>query len=288
MNSLFASGLRGSNVAAVKRPPPPQKPQGLLASAKAQSRSAAAAKPRTPPPPPSGLIIRVPAREPVTFHDKPDPLLAAVRYVQKSWRGRKTRRLLTMFPSMKALKEKFVDAEALSAGAANHPMYSNAALKARQLLQHDAHVNAALTYAWRAVAWQRGRAEAVRKPQYLVMMRKLYLALKEDAEDLDPSDCHRSSAVDWERDSQGDGELDEAEFKSAWFQLCDVYTDGLDADEYASWIYGVANAITKPAGGGGGAERRHRQRRAALGRRRRRRQQRRRLVALGLARADPL
>ena len=189
-----------------------------------------------------------PQRPIIVFSSLPDPVQAAASYVQKKWRSRKTRKLLAMFPSMRQLESMYIDEAALAAGAGDNPLYSSRALKTRELIYHTPEVQAGLTFAWRAVAYRKGELALVKREDYLVMMRKLYLALKDDAE-LDPSDCFDSASEDWEADAKNQQTLGEEEFKRCWFQLADVYTESLHASDYADWLRDTVCSITKPAQG---------------------------------------
>ena len=98
----------------------------------------------------------------------------AATVVQQCWRNRKVRRLLALFPSMKVLKDQFIDEDARAAGADDNPLYSGAALKARELCYHHPEVVSALSFAWRAIAYRKGKATPlISRGDYLVMMRKL-------------------------------------------------------------------------------------------------------------------
>ena len=81
---------------------------------------------------------------------------------------------------------------------------------------------------------------------FLVMMRKLYLALKQDAE-LDPADCSACALKDWGAAAGRRASLSKEDLKSLWFQLADEHADGvLEPGGCASWITDVVAAITKP------------------------------------------
>ena len=53
----------------------------------------------------------------------------------------------------------------------------------------------------------------------------------------------------WLADSEGADELNEKQLKDCWFQLADVHTESIDADEYAEWVRDVINTITTMANG---------------------------------------
>ena len=86
------------------------------------------------------------------------------------------------------------------------------------------------------------------KADYATMSRKLYLVIKEREfdYDIDPNDSLESLEADWYDDAQGKAELTEAAFHRCVFQLVDMHIDALGAEEYASWIHGIVDAITRP------------------------------------------
>ena len=57
-----------------------------------------------------------------------------------------------------------------------------------------------------------------------------------DTELIDPNECLRTMDVDWESDSGGKAALEREDFHRCVFQLCDVQTTGVSAEEYAEWI----------------------------------------------------
>ena len=122
--------------------------------------------------------------------------------------------------------------EAMRAGALDSPLYTNAALKARELLFYAPEVVSALHYAWRAFSFLRRAqgtsVDGIGRKGYLTMMRKIYLSLKADADNLDPDDCLASAQKDWKDDSKDQDALYEDDFKRCWFQLVDVYTDSIE------------------------------------------------------------
>ena len=129
-----------------------------------------------------------------------EELAKAASLVQKLWRNRKTRKLLALFPSAAALKAQYMDQEALAAGAQDNVLYSEAALKARELLFHAPEVVSAMRAAWHGLAG----GVPMDRDAYNLMMRKLYLALNAQAGAvMDSDDFNKSLEKDWAADSGG-------------------------------------------------------------------------------------
>ena len=202
---------------------------------------------------------------------------AAAKYVQRKWRGRHLRKLLRSFPSLDELKGMYMDAKAVAAGAANSKWYTSVALQAREHVRMSDEVANACEVAWMGVmsaarhsaaagaretaAGDGGDPEAVAELEvaaratltagltrvaYDVMMRKLYLLAKVEEHDYEfsPRDFTESAEEDWLDDTQGAAVLDEGAFKRCWFQLIDLHTENINAEEYADWSISTLNKIT--------------------------------------------
>ena len=178
----------------------------------------------------------------------------AASIIQRCWRGRKTRKSMEMWMgALKTLRESFMDERAKAAGASESSLYTDAALKARQALRTHPTVVEALNDAWTACRLAIGRPNAtgLNKEEYLIMSRKIYLAgnLIDCDADISVEDVDEAAEEDWLADSEGADELNEKQLKDCWFQLADVHTESIDADEYAEWVRDVINTITTMANG---------------------------------------
>lgn len=184
---------------------------------------------------------------------KPMTLERAATLIARCWKSREVRRLLRMIPDVKALKAHFLDAEAIKAGADKNINYTSASLKARAMLQHAPQVKAALVGAWEAIV-PPGQS-SMSRDEYFVMMRKLFLFAKiESADpDLDADDCVSTAFKDWAADADPGHEesasavLSRDNFDKCWFQMADLSTDEVDANEYATWIREVVDRLTQTA-----------------------------------------
>ena len=162
------------------------------------------------------------------------------RFQRRKKEGDLWRQLLKDLPKLRA---DYIDEAALVAGAADNPLYSDLMLASREKLRADERVVAALDAAWRSLLIP-GRTTIARKT-YMTMSRKLYLAaIVQDAEEnrevdtelIDPQEALSSMDADWLSDSGGKETLEREDFHKCVFQLCDVQTKGVSAEEYAEWI----------------------------------------------------
>lgn len=146
--------------------------------------------------------------------------------VQCVWRGRKRRAILSRWQQAVAeLRTTYMDDRALKAGANSNPLYSDAALAARDALRTTTEVERALAAAWAACRACVGHADAtgLTHDEYKTMTRKIYLVikLKETDAELDVADVETAAEEDWAADSQGQSEISEESFKRCWFELAD-------------------------------------------------------------------
>eukprot|EP00966_Prymnesium_polylepis_P144405 3334504-Prymnesium_polylepis.1 len=135
-------------------------------------------------------------------------------------------------PSLKALRETFLDKRAMQAGAADGLFYTTEMLLKRETLKSNELVARAIQQAWLRTVPQASRdAGRVSFALYSRMTRTLYLALKlqADEDDFDPEDCMESLEEDWEDDAAGKDHLTYNDFAASWFQLADLNTEEVDA-----------------------------------------------------------
>lgn len=96
--------------------------------------------------------------------------------VQRVWKGRKRRAIMGRWKeAVQALRDSYMDAKAVVAGAQSSPLYSDASLAARDALRRTPKVGAALDAAWDAcrVCVGRPSATGLTKDEYQMMSRKL-------------------------------------------------------------------------------------------------------------------
>ena len=222
---------------------------------------------------PPVLDYEAPAGEPMF-----DSLEAAAKYIQRRYRGRKIRKLLAMFPSLEQLREIYLDPKARMAGAADSKWYTSQALKAREHVRLSAEVDENCNTAYDAImeasrhwaeteaveaALKQGMppdsiaaageaavsalAKGLTKDAYAIMARKLYLMSKlhEDDIDFDTRDMLESAEEDWADDSGGRPVMDKEAFKRCWFQLVDLHTEHINAEDYVEWADDTLETITR-------------------------------------------
>ena len=139
--------------------------------------------------------------------------------------------------------------------------YTEEALRRRLRLRADPAVVAALDAIWAAAtgAASRGRGgrtrERLTRKQYLTMHRKIALALDPTVA---PREAAEAAEEEWALDSEGRGCLDREKFDWCWFELADLWTETVDADEYVRFLTTMLGLITttrwvRADEGGGGA-----------------------------------
>ena len=60
-----------------------------------------------------------------------------------------------------------------------------------------------------------------------------------------PAGAVRQAETDWKRDSEGTLGLDQTRFYWTWFELADLYTTSIDADEYVAFLSRMLTAIVR-------------------------------------------
>ena len=164
----------------------------------------------------------------------------AATKVQRMYRNRSQRMSWqTLLKEIPKLREAYIDETALQAGAASNPLYSDRMLAAREKLRNDPIVVDAMDRAWESML-PHGRTSMPRRT-YFTMARKLYLAaIVQDAEEtgevdvrlIDAKEAARSIDDDWQADAQpGQSALGREDFHRTLFQLADLQTRGIGADE---------------------------------------------------------
>ena len=101
----------------------------------------------------------------------------ARKHMQRKHGGKS---MLSLWPSVDRLRFEQLDERALKAGAADCEWYTDEMLVAREKLKHDRVVVTALQKAWELI---RPPADVLTHEEYILMSRKIYLALKADAEE---------------------------------------------------------------------------------------------------------
>ena len=180
--------------------------------------------------------------------------------------------MLSLWPSLPALRQLYLDEQAIAAGAKNSALYTDEAIVQREMLRSHPRVVSALDYFWESIPKEEAThisKEEVRRARQIVsslqpvslfvtsrlvahlnstrvlllhssqgmtIARKFYLITRiEQAEAPDPNAWIEQASADFHSDSSGKGFLSREDAHRAWFQLCDLHTEDVSALSYASY-----------------------------------------------------
>ena len=125
--------------------------------------------------------------------------------------------------------------------AAELAFYSEENVRKRYSLMQQPVVIAALDRLWQAANFD-DSDDIIDHTEYLEMHRKIALAT--DATVL-PSEWEEAVPDDWERDSEGEVGLNRKTFDWCWFELADLWTESMEAEEYAGFLSQILGMITE-------------------------------------------
>eukprot|EP00741_Cyanophora_paradoxa_P003570 tig00000093_g3468.t1 len=126
-------------------------------------------------------------------------------------------------------------------------LYEPANLVRRDLLRFDAGLRALTRDLWKAVAASaKGEAGGIDREAYMAVSRLFYRALHRR---WDPAHADACAAADWEADSRGQPTMSPAAFAGSLFELVDLWTEGVGAEEYRRLLSGLVEAITERSEG---------------------------------------
>ena len=180
-------------------------------------------------------------------------LLAAL-CIQRAFRAeralRRGRMLRGLWPSIAKIREelhslrtKYLDPEAIEAGALKSHLYTDEQLILREICRSDANVKAAQALAWEAFSQGHG---TLGKDAYLSMARRMYLVLVGRAKGrISATECKSVSEKEFFRDAAGKDHLTRTDLDESLFQLADVNTEGVSAAEYARFILTLVDAVAR-------------------------------------------
>lgn len=89
---------------------------------------------------------------------------------------------------------------------------------------------------------------SISREGHAMCLRPVYRALMEE---YDPGEADSAIAEDWEADSRSQGQLSSVAFGDAIFELADVWTMGLEEDEYVEFLWGLLGHVSKSLPGDG-------------------------------------
>jgi len=117
-------------------------------------------------------------------------------------------------------------------------------MKARRgKLRSDERVCATLDVWWATAQRSKGSAEgALTFKEYARISRKIYKAM---IELYDHDEAMQVAAEEWETDRKGADVMCRTRFADSIFQLADLWTLGVEADEYVEFLWGLFRCIAK-------------------------------------------
>lgn len=125
------------------------------------------------------------------------------------------------------------------------------AFEERGKIRRHASVLAALDKWWLAVqqsaAAQGHPVRSMCKEQYLQIYRLLYFDLLGE-EDYDEKEADAEGLDEWQNDSKDGRTMERTQFLDAIFEVCDLYTEGIDPQEYADWLSQCLTRMLGPDG----------------------------------------
>ena len=119
--------------------------------------------------------------------------------------------------------------------------YSDDAVKQRVKLMKHPRVKLALDDLWTAANFN-ADDDIIDRDEYLMMHRKIVLALEPTTA---PAEAAAAALEDWPRDSEGKAGLDKDRFRWAWFELADLWTNTMEAEEYEEFLTSTMELIIK-------------------------------------------
>eukprot|EP00936_MAST-01D_sp_MAST-1D-sp1_P002989 g2989.t1 len=120
----------------------------------------------------------------------------------------------------------------------SNAMYSDKALLQREALRFDADVLEVLNQIW-SLADRNGDG-GVDKYEYCDVSQRLYKVVVGDG---DGRAAERFAAEEWTRDSFGESKLNKARYMQSWFQLADLWTENICAQEYVAFLRDVLSCL---------------------------------------------
>jgi hypothetical protein len=121
----------------------------------------------------------------------------------------------------------------------DNSFYTNQKLLERESLKFEPRVLNILEEIWKVT--DRNHDGSVDREEYVRMSMKLYCAVVGDG---DMENAKEVAEKEWVHDCFGYDDLDRNRFTQSWFQLADMWTEGLEVDEYVSFLSDVLVCLT--------------------------------------------
>jgi hypothetical protein len=122
----------------------------------------------------------------------------------------------------------------------NPEMYTNTAILTREALRFDPGILGLLDILWDVT--DDNRNGTVQKEEYVTMSTKLFYVVTGDN---DEEDAQQTAEEEWEHDHFGFNFLNKQRFRQSWFQLTDLWTDGLSVEEYMKFLEEIIECLTE-------------------------------------------
>jgi len=120
----------------------------------------------------------------------------------------------------------------------NQQMAEMESVKKRFALRHHPLVLEALNGWWTTAQSSMkaggGSGQRLSKDDYVEIFTKVFTVMVED--DFDPDEARASAEEDWAKDAKGGNSLRRCDFLDSLFELADVWTEEIDAQEYADFL----------------------------------------------------
>ena len=139
-------------------------------------------------------------------------------------------------------------------GQGNLSLYSDAALLQRKGLREHPAIVACIHRWWYCLlipTFDANRNGKLDKDEYMIFHKCLNMALQSGVEGLDnrtplsPAVQTQMALEDWEEDTQGTGSVNIERFKSALFELVDMWTETTDPQEYLDFLEYLFGSMCK-------------------------------------------
>ena len=120
--------------------------------------------------------------------------------------------------------------------------YSKEGVNSRLLIMEQPNVKQALEELWACANCVDPEDEVIDKSEYKIMHRKIVLHLQPMAT---PNEAMEAAEEDWLRDSMGEEGLSKERFIISWFELADLWTEDMSAEEYEEFLRETMEAIVR-------------------------------------------
>jgi Ca2+-binding EF-hand superfamily protein len=138
---------------------------------------------------------------------------------------------------MGELKKEFNFDAADQNDVSQNEFYTPQAMMRRGSLQFDEKLNACLKAIWNH--FDSDQSGGLDEKEYSQMHKQMFIAVHKSARGWSQSMVKE----DWDADRGDYGHLNYKRFKKCWFTVADRFTDTLDANEYALFLYGVIKSM---------------------------------------------